>query len=83
MKLKIAILICLLLVGCADKSGSVIYRDLMLEFEDYKCDQMGLTILLDITAYNLDEPEQKYHLDKFFYPIKCDRLRIIQSYRSE
>ena len=84
MKLKIAILVLvsLLLVGCADKSGAVIYRDLMLEFESYSCDQMGLTILKDITAYKLDEPEITYYLEEFFYPAPCVDFEVYLSYRS-
>lgn len=74
------IIITLLLAACAslgaggsgDRGRSqLLHRGLVLEYDRFECDGMGLVMLKGVAAWPQHSPEQVLLLDEFPYPHPC------------
>ena len=54
-----------------DSRRQIVHRGLVLEYDRYECDGMGLVMLKEVTAWPQGEPDQAMAFEEFPYPFPC------------
>lgn len=74
------IVLSFLLCACADPGAGgsggrgrtqLLHRGLVLEYDRFECDGMGLVMLKEVTAWPQGEPEAAIRLAEYPYPRPC------------